>query len=39
MADFSVGIASDLGTMTSEPDQLNVPAGSLVSWNNTYVHG
>lgn len=34
MADFSVDISSDGGTTTFQPDPLNVPAGSLVSWNN-----
>jgi hypothetical protein len=34
MADFSVDIVSDGGTTTFQPDSLNVPAGSLVSWNN-----
>jgi plastocyanin len=35
MADFSVDIISDGGVMTFDPNPLNVPAGSLVSWNNT----
>jgi len=34
MADFSVDISSEGGTTTFSPDPLNVPAGSLVSWNN-----
>jgi hypothetical protein len=34
MADFSVDISSDGGTTAFAPDPLNVPAGSLVSWNN-----
>lgn len=35
MADFSVDIVSEGGTTSFQPDPLNVPAGSLVSWNNT----
>jgi plastocyanin len=35
MADFSVDIVSEGGTTTFQPNPLNVPAGSLVSWNNT----
>ena len=34
MADFSVTISAEGGTTTFQPDPLNVPAGSLVSWNN-----
>src|SRR5258708_7582693 len=34
MADFSVDIVSEGGSTTFQPDPLNVPAGSLVSWNN-----
>jgi plastocyanin len=34
MADFSIEISSDGGTTTFQPDPLNVPAGSLVSWAN-----
>jgi plastocyanin len=35
MADFSVDIVFDKGTTSFQPESLNVPAGSLVSWNNT----
>jgi plastocyanin len=35
MADFSVDIVCEDGTTSFQPDRLNVPAGSLVSWNNT----
>jgi plastocyanin len=35
MADFSIDIVFDDGTTSFEPDQLDVPAGSLISWNNT----
>lgn len=34
MADFSVDIVSEGGTTSFQPNPLNVPAGSLVSWNN-----
>jgi plastocyanin len=35
MADFSVDIVCEKGTTSFQPESLNVPAGSLVSWNNT----